>query len=69
MITIIEVEITNIIIEEHYYKFNYNIKINGKNQNNGKYINDHYWQNDKLGLKKILENGEAVKLVLEQEFS
>ena len=67
MKTIIEVEITGINIDDHYYSFSYSIKLNGNDKGKGEYESDHCWQDDKVGLRKMLEEGEAAKLALEQE--
>lgn len=67
MKTTIEVEITNIGTDQWYYTFDYSITINGKHKASGEYQSDHAWQDDLKGLKKMLEEGEAAKLALEQE--
>jgi hypothetical protein len=67
MKTTIEVEITNLEADENYYSFKYSITVDGEHKGDGEYESDHAWQNDIEGLKKMLEDGEAVKLALEQE--
>ena len=67
MKTTIEVEITNLEADEHCYSFQYFIRVNGKHKGGGKYEGDHSWKNDIKGLKKMLKDGEAAKLALEQE--
>jgi len=67
MKTTIEVEITNLEADEHYYSFEYSVTINGKYKGGGEYDSDHDWQNDIKGLKEMLKDGEAAKLALEQE--
>ncbi len=66
MKTIIEVEVTNIEVDENYFSFDYSIIIDGKHKCSGEYDSDHAWQDDIAGLKKMLEDGEAAKLALEQ---
>lgn len=68
MKTTIEVEITNLEADENYYSFEYSITVNGKHKGSGEYDSDHSWGNDIKGLKKMLKEGEAAKLALEQEF-
>ena len=67
MKTTIEVEITNLEADEYYYSFEYSITVNGKHKGSGEYESDHAWQDDLKGLKKMLKDGEAAKLALEQE--
>lgn len=67
MKTIIEVDITNLEADEHFYSFKYNITVNGKYKGSGEYESDHAWQDDIEGLKKMLKDGEAAKLALEQK--
>jgi hypothetical protein len=65
MKTIIEVEITNIEIDDFYFSFDYVIKINSKEYKQGQYESDHAWADDKKAFKKLLKDGDAVKLALE----
>ena len=67
MKTTIEVEITNINTDQWYYTFDYSITINGNHKASGEYQSDHAWQDDLKGLEKMLKEGEAAKLALEQE--
>lgn len=66
MKTIIEVTIENIDIDDKYYSFDYTIVVNGKQMSKSEYESDHVWSDDKEGFKKTLEEGEAVKLALEE---
>lgn len=66
MKTIIEVEILNLSVDQYYYSFDYVITIDGEEKQRDRYDSDHCWQNDLKNFKAHLENGEAVKLALEQ---
>lgn len=67
MKTKIEVDITNLEIDEYNYSFDYTVTMNGKYLGSDTYESDHSWKNDLKGLKEMLMEGEAVKLALEQE--
>jgi len=68
MKTNIEVEITNIEVDDFYYTFNYKVTVDGKLKGEGEYNNDHAWIDDKEGFIGLLEEGYAVGLALEQVF-
>lgn len=64
MKTIIEVEISNIEVDERYFSFDYKITLNGK-ATKGCYESDYENGDTPKQWKKFLENGYAVKLALE----
>lgn len=66
MKTVIEVEIKKLRVDQRYYRFDYIITIDGKEKECGHYNSDHCWQNDLKRFKRLLKNGEAVRLALEQ---
>ncbi len=64
----IEVEISNIEVDERYYTFNYRVTLNGKLKDKGE-INDDYENGDTpKQWKKTLEQGEAVNLAIIRAF-
>jgi hypothetical protein len=66
MKTIIEVEIENIEVDNGYYSFDYTITVDGKRKEKEIYSSDYdegVWK--EKAFKKTLEEGEAVRLALE----
>lgn len=64
----IEVEISNIDVDERYYTFNYKVTLNGKLKDKGE-INDDYENGDTpKQWQKTLEQGEAVNLAIIRAF-
>lgn len=68
MRTIIEVEVTNISVDDYYFSFNYKVIENGKLKKQGEYQSDHAWADDVKSFKALLKSSEAVKLALEEAF-
>lgn len=64
MTTTIEVTIENIRVDLWYFSFDYSMVVDGEEVLNGEYDGDHAYQDDPYIYKELLENGEAVKLVL-----
>lgn len=64
--TFIEVGIDNFKCDERYYSFDYTIQLNGKLIKEGTYDNDHCWSDLKAFRNMMLNDKEAVKLILEQ---
>lgn len=62
----IEIEITNIQVDEFYYSFDYDVLKDGEYLLNGEYQSDHVWGDDRQGFKEVLEEGEALNLVMQQ---
>ena len=62
MKAIIEVEITDINIEEYQYTFNYSVTVNGEHEHSGKYESEHAWQGNLDGFRAVLENGFPVTI-------
>lgn len=62
----IEVEIGEIDVDDKYYSFDYVLWVNSKKKVESRYESDHSWGNNKKGLIRMLLNGEAAKLVIEQ---
>ncbi len=60
---IIEIEVTNIEVDDGYYSFDYSVTRNGKKRKD-RYDGDFDSQTP-AQWKKILEKGEAVNLILE----
>lgn len=68
MKTIIEVEISNIDIDDRYYTFYYRITVNGKLKKKGE-INDDYENGDTPAqFRKYLEKGGALDLAIIKTF-
>ena len=63
--TNIEVEISNIEVDDDYYNFNYKVTVNGKVTAEEEYQSDHAWGDDKESFMDMLVDGEAVTLALE----
>lgn len=63
----LEIEISEIKANNKFYWFDYILWIDGKKKIQNKYESDHSWGNNRAALIKMLEKGEAVKLILEQE--
>lgn len=66
-ITTIEVETGRITVNGKYYTFPFKLWVNAKLKAEGTYESDHAWENNKKGLIRMLNEGEAAKLVIEQE--
>jgi len=64
--TVIEVVIDDIVVDDKYYSFQYKVKVNGIERASAEYQNDHAWGTDHKGFIAMLEAGEAVKLALEE---
>lgn len=67
--TTVEVEISNLEVNEFYFYFSYILWINSKKIDTGNYESDHSWGSSKEEMKKfmnILKSGYAVQLILEQ---
>jgi hypothetical protein len=60
----IEIIITDVVVEDNYYNFNYKVEIDGILSKEEKYSDSHNWNDDKEGFKKILEDDMAFKDVL-----
>lgn len=61
----IEIEITNIEVEDGYYQFNYKVLVNGKKRKQSLYSSDYCDWKDKQ-FKKFLEGGGALNRVFEE---
>jgi|AntRauTorcE11897_2_1112592.scaffolds.fasta_scaffold05033_4 hypothetical protein len=59
------VEISDIEVNDNYFKFKYKIFINNYLSVDEEYDGDHSWSDDKEGFIKILESGHAAQLALE----
>jgi len=64
MKTSIEIEITNIKVDSYFYSFEYEVAIMNKVRSTGSRRGDHGWHDDPDKFKKILEDGEAVEILL-----
>ena len=62
--TTIEIDIDNIKVDKRYFNFDFTISINGEEKLKSSY-NDDYDGEDKKEMKRMLEDGYAVQLVLE----
>ncbi len=60
----IEIEISDIEVDDSYYSFKYKIFRNDKLVKDDMYESDHAWSYDKKGFKKILKDGDALSKVL-----
>ena len=65
MKTIIEVEISNIKVDEGYYSFDYIITVNGKKRKKESYDSDYENGDTPKQWKKTLEKGEAVNRAMQ----
>lgn len=65
MKTVIEVEITNIKVDDRYYSFDYVVSVNGKVRPKEEYSSDHVWWDDIKGFKSLLKSSSAAQTVLE----
>ena len=65
----IQVEISDIRVDERYYTFNYKIKLNGKLKSKGEINDDYENGNTPNEQKKMLESGEAMNLSVIRAFS
>lgn len=59
--------ITNLSVDERYYFFNYTITVKGKKTKKG-YCNSDYSNQTREQFIKVLKNGLAVQLALEDYF-
>jgi len=64
--TVIEVVIDDIVVDNKYYSFQYVVKVNGIERGSGEYQNDHAWGDDHKGFIAMLEAGEAVKSAIDE---
>lgn len=62
--TRIEIDVTDIVVDDGYYSFNYTVIRDGKKKK-GSYDSDYDGQTAKQFLK-VLENWEAINIVLER---
>ena len=65
IISNIRVRISMLKVHSRYFSFNYEIKIDNKIAKKGKYDSSHVWENEIEEFTKILKNGYAVQLALE----
>ncbi len=65
MKAIIEVEITNIEVDEEYYSFNYQFTFNGVKSEIEEYSGDYENGSSPKEWKKELEDGYALQVALE----
>ncbi len=68
MKAVIEVEITNIKVDEKYYSFDYAVTMDGSFKKKDTYSSDHGWMLSYKSFEKILYEGEAVSTALQQTF-
>jgi hypothetical protein len=61
----IDITVSDIKVDEGYYNFNWSYSLNGKNKKTGHYSNDYDGQTAEH-FKKVLENGHAFEIVLDQ---
>lgn len=64
----IDVEISDIIISDTYYYFEYVVTCNGKSFAR-EYESDHIWREDKQGFLELLESGSALDTAIEDWLS
>lgn len=62
----LEIEIENIKIDEEYFSFDYRVYVNGEEVKEEQYESDYSRFDDIHAFEKQLENGYALKLVLEE---
>lgn len=62
-----EIDVFDLEIDDKYFSFKYNLKINGKLKK-GFFESDHEWADDLEAWKRELKNGEAIKLALSDYF-
>lgn len=66
--SIIEVEISNIEVDEQYYSFEYSVKQDGKEIDSGEYSDDYQNGDTPSQWKKELEKGYAIQQVIIRAF-
>lgn len=59
----IEIDVFDLKIDERYFSFKYNIKINGRLKK-GFYESDHEWADDLSAWNRELRKGEAIRLAI-----
>lgn len=62
----IKVEISEVKVDAYYYSFGYKVYVEGALRKEGNYESDHAWHDDVTGFRKLLKNGEAMKIALAQ---
>ena len=61
--TTIEIDIDNVNVDKRYFNFDFTISVDGEEKLKSSY-NDDYDGEDKKEMKRLLEDGYAVQLVL-----
>lgn len=61
----IEIEVSNIDVDDFYYSFDYVVLVDGIEYKKETYESDHVWRDDKDGFKKVLRNGVAFQTIIE----
>lgn len=66
--SVIEVEVSDIEVDEQYYSFQYTVKQDGKKIDSGEYNDDYENGDTPSQWKKTLEKGYAIRQVVVRAF-
>lgn len=66
--TVVEVEISNIYVDETMFSFDYDLKRNGKLVDHSKYSDKHNWKKDLPEFKKLIRERYAADLIIRRVY-